>query len=135
MKLFGSQIFALILTILVLLLCVFMSEYSVYRDYNPRTIEINSHNNGYSLIILTAETAGRMGSGNALFKIGKSGVPEYFENKRWDVRLSGFCFSRDNSILILRSNFYADIALFSVSIFMIIASVFYFFTTAFRGVG
>ncbi len=29
----------------------------------------------------------------------------------------------------------ADTALFSVSIFMIIASVFYFFTTAFRGVG
>ena len=108
MKVFGSQIFALILTILVLLLCFFMSEYSVYREYNPRTIEFNSHNNGYSLIVLTAETAGRMGSGNALFKIGKSGVPEYFENERWDVRLSGFCFSQDNALLILRSDFYAE---------------------------
>jgi len=49
-----------------------------------------------------------MDPGNALFKIRKSGVPEYFEKERWDVRLSGFCFSRDNSILILRSDFYAD---------------------------
>lgn len=108
MKVFGSQIIALILTILVLLLCVFMSEYLVYRKYNPRTIEFNSHNNGYSLFILTAETTGRMGSGNALFKIGKSGVLEYFEKERWDVRINGFCFSKDNSILILRSDFYSD---------------------------
>lgn len=108
MKILGSQITALILTVLVLFLCCFMSEYSVYRQYNPRIIEIDSQNNGYSLIILTTDTTDRMDPGNALFKIRKSGVPEYFEKERWDVRLSGFCFSRDNSILILRSDFYAD---------------------------
>jgi hypothetical protein len=80
----------------------------VYWEYHPRTIEIDSQNNGYSLIVLTTDTTGRMGPGNALFKIGKSGVPEYFEKERWDVRLSGFGFSRDNSLLILRSDFYAD---------------------------
>jgi hypothetical protein len=108
MKIISSQLTALLLTIIILIICAFISEYSVYSDYHPRIIEIDSQNNGDSLIVLTADTTGRMGPGNALFKTGNRSINEYFESERWDVRLSGFALSKDSNLVILRSNFYAD---------------------------